>query len=238
LAWESIVLSADGRKLAAASRGRICTFSNSSGSSWILTSSNAPCTNALSLASSADGSKLVAAAGSRPFGGFPQQDLIYRSTNSGTSWQALNAPASDWQAIASSADGRRLVAALTNLNGGAIYTSDDGGATWTSNSVPHRGWTSLASSADGNLLAATTSGASIFLSSTIPAPVLRVALIGGEFQTCWTVPSMNFVLQGTSDLTTANWLDVNAPPVFDYTNLEYQVSVPAQDTGFQRLILR
>jgi hypothetical protein len=239
LAWESIVLSADGRKLAAATRhGSVCTFSNSSGSSWILTSSNAPCTNMLSLASSADGSKLIAAAGSRPVAGLPQQDLIYRSTNSGTSWQALSAPASDWQAIASSADGSRLVAALTNFSGGAIYTSNDGGATWTSNSLPHRGWTGLASSADGNLLAATTSSGSIFLSRTIPAPVLRAALLGGEFQTCWTVPSMNFVLQGNSDLTTTNWVDVSQPPVLDYTNLAYQVIVPVQGTGFQRLILR
>ena len=74
------------------------------------------------MASSADGTKLVAVS----------QSLIYTSTNSGglgTWMRQTNAPLiSGWQSVASSADGTRLVAVV---NGGQIYTSTDSGATWT-----------------------------------------------------------------------------------------------------------
>ena len=63
-----------------------------------------------SLASSADGSKLVAGA----YGG-----QLYTSTDSGVSWTARESNR-NWGSLASSADGSKLVA---GANGGRLYTS-------------------------------------------------------------------------------------------------------------------
>ena len=70
-----------------------------------------------SVASSADGSKLVAAA---------QNEQLYTSTDSGLSWVPRES-ARDWRSVASSADGSKLVAAE---NGGQLYTSTDSGVNW------------------------------------------------------------------------------------------------------------
>ena len=80
------------------------------------TATSAPVTNWSSVASSADGSKLVAAVN----GG-----LIYTSTNSGSTWVATSAPANSWGCVASSADGTRLFAV-----GLGLYASADSGSTW------------------------------------------------------------------------------------------------------------
>jgi hypothetical protein len=70
------------------------------------------------VASSADGSKLVAA---------EQFGQLYTSTDSGLSWTARDS-ARSWWSVASSADGSRLVAAE---QGGRLYTSVAGDATST-----------------------------------------------------------------------------------------------------------
>ena len=76
----------------------------------------------LSVASSADGTKLVAAATFRN---------IYTSADSGATWTQRTQQGL-WS-VASSADGTKLVAAGIDIqSGGAfIYTSSDSGATWT-----------------------------------------------------------------------------------------------------------
>jgi hypothetical protein len=101
-----------------------------------------------SVASSADGSKLVAAA---RLGG-----RIYTSTNSGVTWTPSSAPDFSWTAVASSADGSKLVATATS--GGPICTSTNSGSTWTLTSAPRNYWISVASSSDGSKLAAAASG--------------------------------------------------------------------------------
>ncbi len=81
-----------------------------SAQTWIQTS--APITNWTSVSSSADGSRLVAAAGAR-FLGFTTQHgvgLIYTSADSGATWTATSAPSTNWTSVASSADGAKLVA--------------------------------------------------------------------------------------------------------------------------------
>ncbi|MEI7935271.1 MAG: immunoglobulin domain-containing protein [Verrucomicrobiota bacterium] len=107
-----------------------------------------------SVAASADGTSMVAAAGNW-FSGGPGQ--IYASTNCGATWTPTGAPEAYWAAIASSASGTRLVAAQAaylNGNPGAIYTSTNSGATWTLTSAPEAYWASVASSADGTKLVA------------------------------------------------------------------------------------
>src|SRR6185295_13694951 len=71
------------------------------------------------VASSTDGSKLVAVVSGGP---------IYTSTDSGVSWTAQNSGSRNWQSVASSANGSKLVAVEIL---GQIYTSTDSGTNWT-----------------------------------------------------------------------------------------------------------
>ena len=103
------------------------------------------------MASSADGSKLVAV----ELGG-----QIYTSADSGQNWtpRESNRP---WRSVASSADGSKLVAVV---NGGQIYTSTDSGANWTARESS-RDWYSVASSADGGKLVAVVGRGQIYTST-------------------------------------------------------------------------
>src|SRR5882724_4052790 len=92
-------------------------------------STNAPSTYWTSMASSADGRKLIALGGSWSY---------YISTNSGTMWVSNSEPqrGSDhgsWSSVVSSADGTKLV----GVNGNAIWISTNSGTTWSSNTVPN-----------------------------------------------------------------------------------------------------
>src|SRR6185369_6303843 len=98
------------------------------------------------LASSADGTKLIAGLSPGP---------IYTSTNSGATWTPGNL-SQGWSSLASSADGTKLVALVQSAS---IYTSTNGGASWTpTNPVPGASWRSIASSADGQTLVAAWTG--------------------------------------------------------------------------------
>lgn len=70
------------------------------------------------VASSADGTKLVAAAYS---------GTLWTSSDSGASWTERDASAKGWLACASSSDGTRLVAVVY---GGQIWRSSDSGVSW------------------------------------------------------------------------------------------------------------
>ena len=115
--------------------------------------------NGVSLASSADGSKVVAA--------FENLTGIYSSINGGQTWTWLSNSVQfgSFPAIACSADGNFVVAG--NYTNNTIYTSTNGGVTWTSNNVASsKGWYSIASSADGTRLVAAPNGPGpIFTSS-------------------------------------------------------------------------
>ena len=124
-----------------------------SAQTWVQTS--APNTNEwISVASSADGVRLAAAAG-----GIFGPGLIYASTNSGADWMQTSAATNYWNALASSADGTKLVAVAfgqynNEYGGGLIYISTNSGSTWTATSAPTNSWNSVASSSDGSKLAA------------------------------------------------------------------------------------
>jgi hypothetical protein len=50
------------------------------------------------------------------------------------------------------------------------------------------------------------------------------------------VPSTGFVLQQNSDLNSTNWSNVLTSPMLNFTNLNYQVTIPLPlDCGFYRL---
>ena len=107
----------------------------------------------LSIASSADGSKLVAAAdfwASYPFSFSTNSG--FASTNSGDTWVLLPNPAGTADRlffVTLSADGTKLAA--TSMYG-FVYTSTNFGVTWTSNSLPSQNLIAIASSADGDKL--------------------------------------------------------------------------------------
>lgn len=115
---------------------------------WDLTAHNAPWN---AVASSADGTRLVAAA---------QGGRIHTTTDAGTNW-ITHGENRAWSAVASSADGTKLIAAV---NPGWLYTSIDSGENW----IPHElsaAWRSVASSADGTRLAAAAAGGWLYTST-------------------------------------------------------------------------
>jgi len=162
--WGAVASSADATKLVAAAAGEIwrshiglLTFgsgpiyiSTDAGATW--TQTTAPSKNWAALASSADGTKLVAADG-----GGSSQGLIYTSADSGATWRAVSASGNHWHSVASSADGTKLLAAaMWDLNGdpGLIYSSKDSGVTWRPTGAPSNYWSSVTASADGAEVAA------------------------------------------------------------------------------------
>jgi hypothetical protein len=130
---------------------------------WNWTRTAAPFRQWSSVATSADGTKLVAA-GLVVAGGWG----IYTSPDSGATWISNNVLGLQWSSVASSADGTKLVAAADTFfanSGGEIYTSADSGATWISNSVPNLDWRSVATSADGTKLVAVADNWGLFTSA-------------------------------------------------------------------------
>jgi len=130
-------------------------LSGSVGQSWTARGSSA---NWSGVASSADGTKLVATVS----GG-----QIYNSTNSGAGWTARDSNRY-WSSVAGSADGTKWVATAgdSTTHTDYIYTSADSGATWaqhTSSGLNH--WVSCACSADGTKLVAAAYGNNIYVSS-------------------------------------------------------------------------
>jgi len=166
LYWSSVASSADGTKLVAtvgystydASQiGKIYTSANS-GVNWSPQTGGIPASGVQpwsSVASSADGTKLVAAA---------RGVAIYYSSNSGGTWSAGSGTSAYlWTSVASSAAGTKLVAVEGN---GSIFTSVNSGSTWllSTNFGPVQ-LTSTASSSDGTRLVATGNGSQIYIST-------------------------------------------------------------------------
>ena len=138
-----------------------------------------------SVASSSDGTHLVAAS---------YVNYIYTSTNSGTNWTQTTAPVETWYSVASSSDGTHLVA---GVYGGGVYTSTNSGANWTQAAAPSEEWESVASSSDGTHLVAVVDGGGIYTYSAI------VAVSSG---TQGSMASMEYVGNG-------QWQAVTSPNV-------------------------
>ena len=176
--WASVASSSDGTNLVAVAGGvMVCgkVYSSSycdsvvggimvggyiytstdSGATWTLTT--APQQLWQSVASSSDGTKLVAAGYTLDPDGNWVGGYVYRSSDSGATWTQTG-PQQEWKSVASSADGTKLVAVVSGyLNAGYIYTSADSGATWTQTGT-RQGWWSVASSSDGTKLVAVAGG--------------------------------------------------------------------------------
>ncbi len=153
-AWTGIATSEDGLRLAAVtySAGFIYLSTNA-GVTWT-SPQVSPKANWRSIASSADGSRLLAA---------PEGGNLSMSTDFGETWSARAIAGSrNWWSAASSANGTNLVAVAF---AGPIYTSADGGNTWTAPpTAGTRNWVSVAASRDGTNIIAAVSGERLYVS--------------------------------------------------------------------------
>lgn len=116
--------SADGQKLITAPYGGNIYTSTNFGATWTQ-QTNSPSLLWWYCASSADGTKLAAVSGIS--GG---ADVIYTSTDSGTTWISNNVPGQQWAKIVSSADGNKLFAIVNGNDPGVA------GGIWTLQTTP------------------------------------------------------------------------------------------------------
>src|SRR5882762_9728769 len=126
--------------------GAVALFThNTLAQTWLQT--GAPLGYWSSVASSADGSQVLAADG----GYYGAGSSLYLSPDSGDTWSPASAPVLIWSSAASSADGSHLVATPYNDR---IYRSTDSGDSWNATTAPIAGWNASAISADGTKLVA------------------------------------------------------------------------------------
>lgn len=162
--WDSIASSTDGTYLVATAFGATIAVSSDSGATWSLSEFTEPGGYWVSIAASADATKLIAADSddSRWVG----SDFLYTSPDFGDTWVEQNLTGSlPWMGVASSADGTRLAATTYEYydfvdGGGSIFTSQNSGIHWTERlSSDTAWWISIASSTDGmNLVVADKTG--------------------------------------------------------------------------------
>src|SRR5260370_41211699 len=115
---------------------------------------DAPIESWTSVASSGDGTRLLAASTSIDS---TAEGVVYASTNSGKHWSPVTPIGAAWSlffsSAASSADGGKLVVVSSNPNtapaSGLIYTTSDYGRTWAPINLACP-WLSTAVSADGD----------------------------------------------------------------------------------------
>jgi len=151
--WLNVATSADGKIVCVITSGTPALLSTNGGKIW---TTNGNLTAYISIAASADGTKLIMNAWTN------SGTYILVSTNTGSTWKQTILPNGDWWPVASSADGARLVAAIY---GGFIYVSTNSGTTWNTNTALSKHWTALASSADGNQVVAAATGDKIYIST-------------------------------------------------------------------------
>jgi photosystem II stability/assembly factor-like uncharacterized protein len=229
--WESIVSSASGDKLFAAAidvgASPLICLSTNFGTTWV--TNNPPAGVSLSSTActgcSADGSFLVIAGGTSSY--------IDTSTNFGTTWMSNSVPNQVWYSLASSADGRKLLAVGNN----GIYTSTNFGHIWIQSSTLNEYWPSIVCSADGNKLAAAVDSGFIYNSFSTPSPQLTLSSSNSTLNFSWLVPSTNFALQQSLDLSANNWSTLTNLPMLNFTNLQNQITLmPTNGCVFFRLV--
>jgi hypothetical protein len=227
--WNAVASSADAGTLVGVDGTAAAVYtSTDSGNTW---TQRTPSFQAFtSLASSADGTRLVVASQGNGSGG-----PIFISTNSGLNWTQTTAPISNWVSVACSADGRTLLAADGGASAqGHLYLSTDSGATWTVTNALLAHWSSVAVSADGTKMVAAENGGHIHtlhLSPFTLSPSLHMRLSGLNTVISWLVPSMNLTLQQNTDLTSTNWINVTTAPALNTTDLHNEITVPSSLGG-------
>ncbi len=219
VAFEGCALSGDGTRILVVPGNPYISIN--SGATWVL-GTNVQ-TELRAAAMSVDGMKLFAMG----------QGGVLVSTNGGAFWFWSGAPTSGYGSIASSADGTHLILAR-NFPSSALYVSADSGFTWTAASAPSNYWSAVASSADGSTVAAAMSGGGIWIGKSVPTPQLNIKPTSNQVRLSWTVPSSNFIVQSSQDLS--KWTSLTNKPILNPTNLQNQLSLPPTNgSAFYRL---
>ena len=92
-------------------------------------------------------------------------------------------------------------------------------------------------SADGSKLYVAGNPGGIYILQRTPAPKLAINASSGNLAFSWTVPSTNFVLQKSPNLTGGNWVTLTNLPALNFSNLQNEVTIPATNgAGYFRLI--
>jgi photosystem II stability/assembly factor-like uncharacterized protein len=213
-------LSGDGKRILALTSNPY--VSTNSGGTWVMGTNIQ--TELRAAAMSVDGMKVFAMGDAG----------VWVSTNGGTFWYHSGAPTSGFGSIASSADGTYLILAR-HIVSEPLYISADSGFTWTPAGAPTNYWSAVASSADGSTVAGAINGGGIWIGRSVPTPQLNIQPISNQVRLSWTVPSSNFVVQSSQDLS--NWTSLTNTPVLGLTNLQNQLSLPlSYGSAFYRLI--
>jgi photosystem II stability/assembly factor-like uncharacterized protein len=214
--WKNVALSTNGSFLFATDLIQLYTSTNNFVYPWYLTS--APSNQWSAIASSSDGTKLIAC-NDYAIG------CIFTSTNSGLTWTQISAPSNTfWSAVTSSADGTKLAACSYSGN---IYFSTNSGLTWSSNSFPSY-VKAMAASADGTKLFAVFYGGGISVGQLIvPAQNFSANVNGSGVSLQFTgAPNCAYVLFAATNLTSpmpwqavvTNSTDANGRWLFTDTN--------------------
>lgn len=230
---ESIASSADGSFISVSpGGGDDCYFSTNFGRTWNPGGVGVPGVEIVRLSADAYQLATISGDGVIVLTNATSPHINYISAQFFTNaWANIFSPKS--YCIASSADGSVLAAAEY---GAAPFISTDFGRTWnvlSSPVNPHIQWDSLALSADGSQLAAASLDGIIVIYHFGSSPKLGINLAGTNPAISWLVPSTNFILQQSADL--ANWSTVTNTPVFIFSNLENQVTLPGTGSAFFRL---
>jgi hypothetical protein len=238
--WVAMTCSTDGSKLtlvgwqdlgmALPNHLGLIVRSTNSGATWQTV--NAPNTNWCSIAGSADGSILVAAANDPKYDYSPSVAFI--STNSGLSWKSLMISARLYGAasVACSKYGDCLMIADSTYPG-YIYTSTNTGTTWITNNAPSAYWKSVASSADGSKLAAADYNGLIYTWQSSTA--LGVNPLDNNLLFSWPILSSSkfLALEQNSDLTGTNWVPVPTAPTMVNGRYQVIISTPASNSFYR-----
>jgi hypothetical protein len=202
--WESVASSADGAKLAAVD-GSIYLSTNS-GSTW-LTPVRSPPANL--IASSADGSKLLAA---------QSPGNIFASTNFGGSWFEGTNISANWYSIACSANGSKM-AAVMNLDDSPVVVSTNYGVNWYyAQHIIGQPGAGLACRADGNELMLSTAGLlyistnwGVAWTSTNHVPVDRILACSADASVMLSYGGLTIDSIYTSTNLGATWTSNSVP---------------------------
>lgn len=234
-----VAMSADGRKIFVVSPEQFWRSTNS-GANWMQVTGAPPSYSSVSpsqyIASSSDGNKLVMAVSGLDIGPSQLPNQLFTSTNSGDTWNLASAVSNYWDFVASSADGKTLMASGVGLSESPlyVYVSTNSGISWTSNSAPAVSWSSVACSADGGKLFATAQSSLIYSAQFIKPPWINDVSVNGALTLSWLVPSTNFILQQSPDLS--NWTEATNVPVLNLSNLQNEVTLQrTNNSGFYRL---
>ncbi len=254
-AWKSVAVSSDGQHIIAVDQptffpvlgGGDIWISADGGTSWtdesaLPANSSTSGLNWTSVASSADGQKLIAVS---------QGNGVWSSLDGGATWTDVanfTMSGGNWESVAMSADGKYMTAMPFN---GDVWASSDYGVTWVNdtwipgNGATHQNWTSVASSADGQKIIGGVNGGSLWISKDDGNTWTDISTLPGNsglgnidwYSIASSANGENLVaVVNGGDIYTSNdggttWIDESSLPANSGTSFKFWYSVSSSADG-------